>query len=62
MKDEKEKKKFDDDETTELDIEVLTEIQGGIEDDDKPIRDDCGLGCFVGSGSGKPDNPQSKRK
>jgi len=51
-----EKKKYEDDETTELDIEVLTEIQGGIEDEKKLPKEDCGLGCFVGSGLGKPDN------
>jgi len=53
-----ETKTFEDDETAELDVEVLTEIQGGIENDEKPSRDDCGLGCFVGSGSGKPDDPR----
>jgi len=53
----KQKKNFRNDETEELDIESLTEIQGGIEDLEKPSRDDCGLGCFVGSGSGRPDDP-----
>ena len=57
MKEKKEKKNSRDDETTELDVEVLTEIQGGIEDDGKRSRNDCGLGCFVGSGSVSPDDP-----
>jgi len=56
MKTEKEKKNYEDDETTELDIESLTEIQGGIEGDDKPSRDNCGLGCFVGAGTGNYDD------
>ena len=55
-------KNFVDDETTELDIEDLIEIQGGIEDDEKLSRDDCGLGCYVGSGSGKPEGPIKLRK
>lgn len=37
--------------TSELNIEELTDIQGGIEDDDKSIPPTCGLGCFQGSGS-----------
>jgi len=57
MKEKNAKKNFGNDETTELNIEVLTEIQGGVEDEKKLSRDDCGLGCFVGSGSGRPDNP-----
>ena len=60
MKTEKEKKIFEDDETAELDIESLTEIQGGIEDDEKLSRDDCGLGCYLGSGTGRPDEPIKK--
>ena len=52
-----EKKRYEDDETTELDIEVLTEIQGGIQDEKDRPKEDCGLGCFVGSGLGKPDTP-----
>lgn len=35
--------------TSELNIEELTDIQGGIEDDDKTIAPTCGLGCFQGS-------------
>ena len=53
----KEKKNSIDDETTELDIEVLTEIQGGLEDDGKKSKDDCGLGCYVGSGLHMTDDP-----
>ena len=60
MKTEQENEIFEDNETAELDIESLTEIQGGIEDDEKRSRDNCGLGCYIGSGSGKPDEPIQK--
>ena len=60
MKTEKETKIFEDNETVELDIESLTEIQGGIENDERRSSDDCGLGCYVGSGSGRPDEPIKK--
>ena len=56
MKKRKEKKNYENDETDQLDIEVLTEIQGGIENNEKRSREDCGLGCFVGSGSSRPEN------
>ena len=50
MKEKKEKKNYDEDETVELNIEELTDVQGGIEDVIK--KDDCGLGCFIGAGYG----------
>ena len=50
----KEKEKLEEDETVELNIEDLTEIQGGIENDDKSSKENCGLGCFIGSGSSGP--------
>jgi hypothetical protein len=52
MKELQENRCFDDDETVELDIEDLTDIIGGVEDDEviEPIP--CGLGCFIGIGSG----------
>ena len=56
MKKRKEKKNYENGETDQLDIEVLTEIQGGVEDEAKRSKEDCGLGCFVGSGSGRPVN------
>jgi len=56
MKDENLTKNHGDEETAELDIEVLTEIQGGIEIDDKTSRENCGLGCYIGSGISTPDN------
>jgi len=51
MKDENVKQYWEEDETLEMNIEELIEIQGGIEDDeqDPPY---CGLGCFLGAGSG----------
>ena len=62
MRTEQETKIFEDNETAELDIESLTEIQGGIEEDENQSREDCGLGCYVGSGSGKPDEPIKRIK
>ena len=56
MKTKKEKKNYEDNDITELDIESLTEIQGGIEDEDHRSKENCGLGCFVGSGTGLPDD------
>ena len=52
MRKENEMKSFDDDETDEMYIEDLTEIQGGLEDDEAGIARKCGLGCFLGEGSG----------
>ena len=50
-KEEKIKQNWEDDESSELDIEALTEIQGGIEDETKEVpTGPCGLGCFQGSG------------
>lgn len=48
-KEEKMKQNWEEDESDALNIEVLTEIQGGIEDDGKGTAS-CGLGCFQGSG------------
>ena len=50
MKQDDEIREFDDEETEELNIEDLTEVQGGIEDMIR--RGDCGLGCFLGAGYG----------
>ena len=57
MKKRKEKKNFENDEADELNVETLTEIQGGVESEKDKSKEDCGLGCFVGSGSGRPVNP-----
>jgi len=52
MKEEEEKKDENlEEDYSELDIEELTDIQGGIDDKDNPIVPGCGLGCFQGSGS-----------
>jgi hypothetical protein len=56
MKTERETKIYEDDEITELDIEGLTEILGGIEDEEQRSKENCGLGCFVGSGTSIPDD------
>ena len=60
MKKRKKKENFRNEEIDELDFEVLTEIQGGIENNEKQLKDDCGLGCFVGSGSSLPGKPDNK--
>ena len=60
MKKREEKRNFRNDEADELDIEVLTEIQGGVKNEAEKSKDDCGLGCFVGSGSGLPDKSGNK--
>lgn len=52
MKEEEIKKYSDEDEAVELNIEDLTEIQGGIENDETREPKSCGLGCFIGAGSG----------
>jgi len=54
----KEKKHEVEDETDELNIEDLIEIKGGIEDDGKDLIDTCGLGCYLGSGSGMINDPE----
>jgi len=48
----KEKEIFKEDDSVELiDIESLTEIQGGIEDGPTDVpTGTCGLGCFQGAG------------
>ena len=50
MNEEKEMKNFEEDETDELSIEEITEVQGGIEG--VLSKDNCGLGCFLGTGYG----------
>ena len=50
MKEEKEVRNFEEDESVELNVEDLTDVQGGIEDG--LGRSDCGLGCFIGAGYG----------
>jgi hypothetical protein len=41
-----------DNESMELNIEELTEVQGGIESNDKEVpAESCGLGCYLGAGS-----------
>ena len=55
MKDENENLEED---YSELDIEELTDIQGGIDDGEKSIIPNCGLGCFQGSGS--PDHNKNE--
>lgn len=50
MNNENEKKRFFDDETEELNIEHLTDVQGGL--DDFVVEPGCGLGCYLGSGTG----------
>jgi len=54
MKEEKEISIYEDDEIIDLNIEDLTDVQGGIEEDFQ--RGECGLGCFLGAGYG-PVNP-----
>lgn len=53
-KEKKEQQEFKDD-FVELNIEELTDIQGGIEDDDKTTLPTCGLGCFQGAGTPNED-------
>jgi hypothetical protein len=45
-----------DDESEVLNIEDLTEVQGGIADKDAGVPEggSCGLGCFQGSGGVEP--------
>ena len=50
MKDEKEMRIYEEDESEELNIEDLTDVQGGIEEG--LSKGDCGLGCFIGAGYG----------
>ena len=50
MNEKKEVKNYEEDETVELNIEEITDIQGGIEDDRG--KNECGLGCFLGAGYG----------
>ena len=47
---EEKKNNFEEDESEELNIEDLTDVQGGLEDG--LGRSDCGLGCFIGAGYG----------
>jgi len=43
-----------DNESMELNIEELTEVQGGIEATDKDPGGSCGLGCYIGGGADEP--------
>ena len=52
MKEEKVKLYLEEDESDEFIIDELTEIHGGIEDDEISMSMSCGLGCFLGAGSG----------
>ena len=52
MNEEREMKNYEEEETVELDIEELTDVQGGIDDDDISKNERCGLGCFIGAGYG----------
>jgi hypothetical protein len=47
---EEEKGRYDEDESVEINIEELTEVQGGIEENFR--KGECGLGCFIGTGYG----------
>ena len=47
MKEEKEMNNYEEDETKDLNIEELTDVQGGLEENF--IKGDCGLGCFIGA-------------
>ncbi|MCE5179357.1 MAG: hypothetical protein LLF81_09475 [Porphyromonadaceae bacterium] len=57
MKEKDEEENLEED-ISELNIEELTDIQGGVEDDDKTITPTCGLGCFQGSASPDRDVEQ----
>ncbi|MDR3339776.1 MAG: hypothetical protein LBT25_06770 [Candidatus Symbiothrix sp.] len=53
---EKKREKNSEDETVELNIEELMDVQGGIEDTGDDQKESCGLGCFLGAGSGGNGN------
>ena len=46
---------YGEDETEDLSIEELTDIQGGLEENFR--KGDCGLGCFLGAGYGPTISP-----
>jgi len=49
-----------DNESIELNIEELTEVQGGIEATEKDVPvEQCGLGCYIGSGADEPTQSSS---
>ena len=50
MKEKNEIYNFEEDETEELNIEDLTDVQGGFDEDFR--KGNCGLGCFIGAGYG----------
>ena len=50
MNEEKEMRIYEENESEELKIEDLTDVQGGIEEGFS--RGNCGLGCFIGAGYG----------
>jgi len=57
MKEKEEKKQNPEEETSELNIEELMDVQGGIEDDFDDKKAHCGLGCYIGAAS---DESQQK--
>ena len=58
MNEEEKKQNLEENESTILNVEELTEIRGGVEDEDKDsLEGSCGLGCFLRVGSGGFDNP-----
>jgi len=50
MKEENEIKNWEEYETEEISIEALTEIQGGLDDEETGMSRPCGLGCILGAG------------
>ena len=52
MKEENEEEYWEEDETIDLNLEDITEIQGGLENDEPSMSRSCGLGCILGAGSG----------
>jgi hypothetical protein len=43
-------------ENSEMSIEELMDIQGGIEGDETGTKEFCGLGCYIGTGQSKPND------
>jgi len=48
-----------DNESMELNIEELTEVQGGIEAIEEEPVPSCGLGCYLGAGTDEPTQTES---
>ncbi len=51
MKEDEAKKSWEEDDEIDMNIEDLTEIQGGIEDNEIITPRSCGLGCFIRVGT-----------